>query len=78
MASTFVGGSDEDGVNISAVFTQTSSLKYNYADDSRGDIMLDVGWELLYIFLHKINQLSGNSRCISNVISRWCTRWLCI
>jgi gliding motility-associated-like protein len=42
MASTFVGGSDEDGVNISAVFTQTSSLKYNYADDSRGDIMLDV------------------------------------
>jgi len=41
MASTFVGGSDEDGVNISAVFTQNSSLKYNYADDSRGDIMLD-------------------------------------
>ncbi len=41
MASTFVGGSAEDGVNISAVFTQNSSLKYNYADDSRGDIMLD-------------------------------------
>jgi gliding motility-associated-like protein len=41
MASTFVGGSDEDGVNISAIYSSISSLKYNYADDSRGDIMLD-------------------------------------
>ena len=41
MASTFVGGSGEDGVNINANFTLNASLKYNYADDSRGDIMLD-------------------------------------
>lgn len=41
LASTFVGGSGEDGVNISADFTTNASLKYNYADDSRCDIMLD-------------------------------------
>jgi gliding motility-associated-like protein len=41
LASSFVGGSGEDGVNVTANFTLNSSLKYNYADDSRGDIMLD-------------------------------------
>ena len=41
LASTFVGGNAEDGVNVSAVFTIATTLKYNYADDSRGDIMLD-------------------------------------
>lgn len=41
LASSFVGGSADDGTNIDADITQCSSLKYNYADDSRGDIMLD-------------------------------------
>jgi gliding motility-associated-like protein len=35
MASTFIGGSGNDGVNTS------SSLKYNYADEFRGEIDID-------------------------------------
>ncbi len=41
LGSSFVGGSDDDGTNISADLATCTSLKYNYADDSRGDIMLD-------------------------------------
>ncbi|HSY77730.1 MAG TPA: PKD domain-containing protein, partial [Bacteroidia bacterium] len=41
LASTYVGGSGDDGVNISAIETYLGSLKYNYADDGRGDIVVD-------------------------------------
>ncbi|MDP2386999.1 MAG: gliding motility-associated C-terminal domain-containing protein [Bacteroidota bacterium] len=40
-ASTFLGGSLDDGINIEAVEAILSSLKYNYADDGRGGILLD-------------------------------------
>jgi len=36
LASTFVGGTGNDGVNIS------DSLRKNYADDNRGEILIDV------------------------------------
>lgn len=42
-ASGFVGGSGDDGVNISSVFTTTSSLKHSYGDDSRSEILVDDG-----------------------------------
>ena len=35
LASTFLGGTDNDGLNIS------SQLKYNYADEVRGEIDID-------------------------------------
>ncbi len=41
LASTYVGGSGDDGVNISAIEGYRGSLKYNYADDGRGDVMID-------------------------------------
>ncbi len=41
LASSYIGGSGDDGVNISAVFTVTASLKYNYGDDGRSDIIAD-------------------------------------
>jgi gliding motility-associated-like protein len=41
LASTFVGGSNDDGVNFSANEATLGSLKYNYADDGRGDIIID-------------------------------------
>ena len=41
LASTYVGGSLDDGVNISGNEGTRGSLKYNYADDGRGDIILD-------------------------------------
>ncbi|MBK5286221.1 MAG: PKD domain-containing protein [Bacteroidia bacterium] len=41
LASTFVGGSGDEGVNITATFTSQPSLKYNYGDDGRGEIVVD-------------------------------------
>ena len=41
LASTFIGGSGDDGVNYSGEEDILGSLKYNYADDGRGDIILD-------------------------------------
>ncbi len=41
IGSTFVGGSADDGVNFSGNEMIRGSLKYNYADDGRGDIILD-------------------------------------
>lgn len=41
IASTFVGGSLDDGLN------NTAPLKYNYADDHRGEIILDANDNVL-------------------------------
>lgn len=41
IGSTFVGGAADDGVNISGVETYLGSLKYNYADDGRSDVIID-------------------------------------
>ncbi len=41
LASTFVGGTGDDAVNIGSNFFTISSLKYDYGDDGRGDIMVD-------------------------------------
>lgn len=44
LASTYVGGSADDGINISPAplnYGPGFSLKHNYADDSRGEILLN-------------------------------------
>ena len=41
IGSTFVGGSGDDGVNYAGTEQPLGSTKYNYADDGRGDIILD-------------------------------------
>ncbi|HKC69376.1 MAG TPA: SBBP repeat-containing protein, partial [Bacteroidia bacterium] len=41
LASTFIGGSGDDGVNFSGIEQPLGSTKFNYADDGRGDIILD-------------------------------------
>jgi gliding motility-associated-like protein len=41
LGSTFIGGSGDDGVNITADFYTWNSLKYNYGDDGRSDIEVD-------------------------------------
>ncbi|MCB9231365.1 MAG: gliding motility-associated C-terminal domain-containing protein [Bacteroidia bacterium] len=40
IGSTYIGGSAEDAVNVTTVFGG-NSLKYNYGDDARSEIMLD-------------------------------------
>ena len=39
-ASTLIGGTGEDGLNMTTAYMQ-SSVKYNYGDDARGEVMLD-------------------------------------
>ncbi|MEO0897062.1 MAG: PKD domain-containing protein [Bacteroidota bacterium] len=41
MASTYLGGSDDDGVNGAIGNDYSSPTKYNYGDDSRGEVILD-------------------------------------
>ncbi len=41
LSSTYVGGTGDDCVNVSASWTTYSSIKYNYADDGRSEIILD-------------------------------------
>lgn len=48
LASTFVGGTGDDGVNIHSAESVMSSLKFNYADDGRSEIILD-GTSNVYI-----------------------------
>lgn len=41
LASTFLGGTGDDGVNMYSAENAFGSLKFNYADDGRGEIILD-------------------------------------
>jgi gliding motility-associated-like protein len=41
LASTYIGGSGDDGVNVSSLEAVLGALKYNYADDDRGDVIVD-------------------------------------
>ncbi|MES2592524.1 MAG: PKD domain-containing protein [Bacteroidota bacterium] len=41
LGSTFVGGTNDDGVNVYADESTFGSLKFNYADDGRSEIILD-------------------------------------
>lgn len=41
IGSTFIGGSADDGVNVSADFATYNTTKYNYGDDARGEVIVD-------------------------------------
>ncbi|MBS1636776.1 MAG: gliding motility-associated C-terminal domain-containing protein [Bacteroidetes bacterium] len=41
MASTYLGGTQSDGVNVNAAENIIGGLKYNYADDGRGGVLVD-------------------------------------
>src|SRR5690606_8352726 len=42
IASTFIGGTGNDGINVSDGFNANqNSLKYNYGDDSRSEVIVD-------------------------------------
>lgn len=42
LGSTYVGGSGDDGVNISSLFgTFNTSLKHSYGDDARSEVLVD-------------------------------------
>lgn len=42
IGSTFIGGSDDDCVNVTAIeFTFATGLKHNYGDDARSEVIVD-------------------------------------
>ncbi|MBX9449015.1 MAG: hypothetical protein KL787_04570 [Taibaiella sp.] len=42
LASTYIGGSGDDGLNVDDDFSgETLTLKYNYGDNARSEILLD-------------------------------------
>lgn len=41
IGATYVGGSRNDGVNISSIYSNTTSLKHNYGDDARSEVIVD-------------------------------------
>ncbi len=42
LASTFIGGSGDDGINVRDVFLgNRDSLRYNYGDNSRSEVIID-------------------------------------
>ena len=41
IGSTFVGGSGDDGVNVNVEYTTYGSIKHNYGDDARSEVILD-------------------------------------
>ncbi len=41
LGATYIGGSLDDGVNISSIFTAVTGLKHNYGDDSRSEVITD-------------------------------------
>ncbi|MEZ5046645.1 MAG: PKD domain-containing protein [Chitinophagaceae bacterium] len=41
LGSTYMGGSGQDGVNITPIYTSLISLKHNYGDDARSEVIAD-------------------------------------
>jgi gliding motility-associated-like protein len=64
IASTFVGGSDDDGVNFSGCETTRGSLKFNYADDGRGDIILDANNNIYIATCTKSTDFPVTAGCV--------------
>jgi gliding motility-associated-like protein len=61
IGSRRIGGSGDDGVNINATRSGTSSLQQNYGDDGRSEVILDAGGN---IYVASSTQSPGNDPTI--------------
>ncbi len=41
VGSTFIGGSGDDGINITPVYVNLPGLKHNYGDDAKSEVIVD-------------------------------------
>lgn len=41
IGSTYIGGSGDDGVNVSSLWSVVTDLKHNYGDDARSEVIVD-------------------------------------
>lgn len=68
LASTFVGGTGDDGVNVSTSWTSYSATKYNYADDGRSEIMLDANSNVYVAACSRSTNFPVTAGCYDNTI----------
>ncbi len=62
LASTFIGGSEDDGINGSEVYNfslQSHNLPYNYADWFRGEVIADISNNIYISTCSKSTQAQG-------------------
>ncbi len=53
--STFIGGSGDDGVNITSLYNTVNSLKHSYGDEARSEIIVDAQQNLYVASCTKSN-----------------------
>jgi gliding motility-associated-like protein len=66
LGSTFIGGSGDDGVNYSDDEGTLGSLKYNYADNGRGDIILDNNNNIYIASCTESTDFPSTAGCLQN------------
>ncbi|MGB1316352.1 MAG: PKD domain-containing protein, partial [Chitinophagales bacterium] len=69
MGSTFVGGLGNDGVNMYAQTLVYGALKYNYADDGRGEIILDETGNVYVASTTQSNDIFSNTGVFQDTLS---------
>jgi hypothetical protein len=61
LASTFVGGTDDDGVNITSNSIITQDLKFNSGDDARSEILIDKAGNCIFVSCSKSSNFPTNA-----------------
>jgi gliding motility-associated-like protein len=67
LASKRIGGSGDDGVNISAARTR-NSLQFNYGDDGRSEVMLDGGGNIYVASITRSNDFPFTANATQQVL----------
>ena len=67
LASTFVGGTADDGLNMTASYMR-SDIKYNYGDDSRGEVIVDANDNVFVAACTQSNNFPATPGCFQPVI----------
>lgn len=70
LASTFIGGNDDDGVNISNGYSAIrNSLSYNYGDNYRGEVNIDAQNNIYLVGQTKSRDFPTTTNAIKRVFS---------
>lgn len=69
VASTFIGGTSPDGMNIDPVAYNMFSIKYNYGDDARGEIITDANNDCYIASSTQSNNFPATAGCYQGSMS---------
>lgn len=68
VGSTYVGGTGDDGVNITANFYSQSDLKYNYGDDARSEVVVDDAGNIYMVGSTRSSDFPVSSNALKSAI----------